>query len=551
MLGIYTRLSKIDDNSNSIENQLIQGEKFAKANSLQFKIYNEGAGLSGGLGEEDRPQLKNLLNGIRESKVTAVWIRDQKRIERDTKLYLEIIKLFTSKGVDFYINDVEINYKDSSNIFHGTIFSAFSEYQRNHQGELAKGSIKANYELGKSHGLTPYGYTTDKDRYIIIDKDEAEVVKRIYKLSLEGLGTPKIAEKLNEDNVPTRYNKMSGTLTVNGKTVKKSDIKWVGNTVRTIIINTFYKGARKTGGSKKNPTIIYYKSPAIFEESYWQKVNDNLKLNINNGGKKVDHKYLLKGIMKCSKCGRNYYGRINKKVLDYYYMCSSKRIKTENCGNRSINIGFIEELIWNTISKGDLKSHIKEYIKHSTDSNKIEEIDAQLIELDKQSKNAKNQLSKLIDFALNGVFTNEEIVGKKKVLIDTQNDIKIKIENLKETRANLESDLYTKELDKDIKEDRVYSFTEKREIIQRYIYAVNVLYRDDVNHVFNGGEYFIKIQFQNADIKPMIYVARRNVKDYVNLPIWGSEGASVYPYKAYNEETGMKELLEKLKAEKS
>ena len=51
MLGIYTRLSKIDDNSNSIENQLIQGGKFAKGNKLKHKIYNEGAGLSGGLGE--------------------------------------------------------------------------------------------------------------------------------------------------------------------------------------------------------------------------------------------------------------------------------------------------------------------------------------------------------------------------------------------------------------------------------------------------------------------------------------------------------------------
>ena len=525
MIGIYTRLSKIDDNSNSIENQLIQGRKFAKGNKLKHKIYNEGAGLSGGLGEEGRPMLKSLLDDVRESKITAVWVRDQKRIERDTKLYLEIIELFGAKGVKFFINDVEIDYNDPSIMFQGSIFSAFSQYQRNHQGMLAKGSIKANYELGKSHGKNAYGYATDKDRFIVINKEEEQIVKKIYKLSLEGTGTRKIAEILNKEKIPTSYNKMEGTILINGKKKQKSNVKWAGNTVRNIIVNTMYKGVRKTGGSEKNPTITYYKVPAIFEESYWQKVNNNLKNNANNSGKVVEHKYLLKKIIKCGKCGRNYYGRTRVSKKDNFYMCSSKRYKLENCGNRSINIDFIEELIWNTVSKGDLKAHIEEYIKHNTDSNKIEEIDSQLVELDKQSKDSKAQLAKLIDFALNGLFTNQEIASKKKVLVDVQNDIKIKISNLKDRRTNLESDLYTEQLDAEIKAERVYSFTEKRGIIKKYINYITVLYRTDVEKAFKGGEYFIDICLQNTDLKSILYVVDRRYQNIDKIPVWNKNGS--------------------------
>ena len=76
-----------------------------------------------------------------------------------------------------------------------------------------------------------------------------------------------------------------------------------------------------------------------------------------------------------------------------------------------------------------------------------------------------------------------------------------------------------------------------------------------MNHIFKGGEYFIKVQFQNADIRSMIFVARRDVKHYVNLPIWGSEGADWYPYKAYGEESViadyLKEQIKTLKALKA
>jgi site-specific DNA recombinase len=60
MLGIYTRLSKQDEESNSINNQLREGKQFAADfHYSDIKIYNEGEGVSGGLDIVDRPKLKN------------------------------------------------------------------------------------------------------------------------------------------------------------------------------------------------------------------------------------------------------------------------------------------------------------------------------------------------------------------------------------------------------------------------------------------------------------------------------------------------------------
>ena len=94
--------------------------------------------------------------------------------------------------------------------------------------------------------------------------------------------------------------------------------------------------------------------------------------NRNNSGKKVNHKYLLKGLLECGICGRNMYGRTRENKKDHYYMCSSKRLKELKCSNRSINIDFIEKFIWEVVLEDVYV--VNELEKEGNQDNKIENL---------------------------------------------------------------------------------------------------------------------------------------------------------------------------------
>lgn len=267
-----------------------------------------------------------------------------------------------------------------------------------------------NAKEGKAHSsIYPYGYTKDENGFLVINEDEAKVVRRIYRDSLNGIGTNKIAENLTNEGIPTRYNKIGKGFiqTVNKDTgkitkTKKSDIRWSGNTIRSIIKNTIYKGERKFGGN-------IYESPAVFDPKYWDKVNNNLSKNRNNSGKKVEHKYLLKGVLECGVCDRNMYGRSRISKKDHYYMCSSKRFKHLNCGNRSINIDFFEFWLWSYLIH---QKPIKESILGNKQRNinaEINSLEAQKQQYFEEIKSINKKRSKAIDLSVNELITNQEL----------------------------------------------------------------------------------------------------------------------------------------------
>ena len=507
MLAIYTRLSSQEEDSSSIENQLREGKQFAKKhNFTDFIIYNEGEGVSGGLSVEDRPELKKLISDISSKRITTVWFRNQNRLERNAITFHLFVDIVKRLNVDVYFNDTKADYNEASTYLQSSIISSINVYQRELQAQQTKKAIKNNLEEGKVHGISAYGYTKDENRLMIIDEDEAKVVKRIYDMSLNGIGTIKIAETFNKEHILTRYNKINkGTLTTKDKyskrtrTVKKTDIKWAGNTVRKIIKNSIYKGVRVVND-------IEYKSPVIIKEDYWLKVNENLKANRTNSGVSVKHKYLLKGLLRCGKCGRNMYGRTRVSKKDNYYMCSSKRFKHENCGNRSINIDKLDELIWTKfICDGQLSKVVLEHFKTTSNEDNISTLESELNALETSLKTTRSNKSKLINAVLNDVLSNDDIKSKMKVLKTEEADLIIKIKN-----KNSELDIYKNSensLDKILNELNIspkIDFNSKQQILHKYI--------NDITIEFFGEYYVIDIDFNIQNIESFRYIFVKNYK---------------------------------------
>jgi DNA invertase Pin-like site-specific DNA recombinase len=462
MLAIYTRLSKEDSDSTSIKNQTREGQKFAKDKGFKdVEIYNEGEGISGGADIKDRPKLFQLLQDFRDNKIKAVWFRNQNRLERKHSTYAIFISEAQKYKVEVYFSDRLLDFDNPSDNLLGTITSAVNQYQKDLQAVQTKRSLIDNVKEGKVWSVVAYGYKSDKG-YLAIDEVESKIVKEVYDLSLSGVGTDSIANRLNERKIPTRKNKL-----------------FRGKTIQFIIKNPIYKG-------KRNYSNETFDAPIIIEPILWQKVNDNLVKNRNNSGKKVEHKYLLKGVVRCGRCGRNYYGKTRVSGKDNFYFCSSKRYKDLICDNKALSLPFLETLIWtNFFAKSEFKTLLNEHFKEQLNVNPIASIDNELDAFRKVLNVLKSNKEKFLNLVLADLISSDDIKDRMRDINTKITDEKIKIANLEEEKSIIENNLTNQDaiLDEVDVSNKV-SFKDKRELILKYIDAVVIYFDKELNGYF-------------------------------------------------------------------
>lgn len=497
-LGIYCRISRIKDgNDLSLDDQKQKGIEKAKALELPYEIYVD-EGLSGASEKiEDRPEFERFIGDVSNGLLTHVFAYDQSRFERNPQIRFIINDLFKKHNITYITQmDGVVDLHDPQAEFFGDLLSVINKFHVTTTKIKVKSVLKNRVKEGKTRGILPYGYTKDENDVMIVDEEEALIVKRIFKMSLEGIGTKTIADTFNQEEIPTRYNKISkGTLSTKNKytgkitTTEKKDISWSPNTVMNILKNTVYKGERNYSGEVVDV-------PAIFEPVYWDRVNYNIPNNKNNAGRKVEYRYLLKGLIRCGVCGRNMYGKKRLDKHDNHYMCSSKRIKGANCGNRSINIDKIEYLVWFTLfNDNKLSDKIEKEFHIGTDEIKLFK--------DKITKNEtiisslQNDRKRAIDLVIKGIISENDINENLK-------DIDAKIEEKKIINTEIQEKIFAFENStKIIKKYKskfhdftnITNFEQKQKIINDFISNIVVNYDKEI------GEYKLEFDFK-IDVNP-------------------------------------------------
>jgi len=543
MLAIYTRLSKEDEASNSIKNQLNEGKSFAESNLLEYKIYNEGEGISGGASVIDRPKLKQLIQDINQGSINKVWFRNQNRLERHQITFHFFVDIVRKKKIEVYFGDKLADYSDASTYLQGSILSSINTYQRELQSQQTKTSLHNNVAQGKVQGMIPYGYSKGADSMLTINENEAEVIRKIFELSLNGLGLEKIRDRLNELEIPTRYNSYGkgSTRNVNKysgfiRNIKKKDVKWSHSSISSIIKNKIYKGVRLYGG-------VEYKSPVIIEPAHWDSVNKNLKANRLNSGKSTAHKYLLKGLLRCDRCHRNYYGKTRINGNYNYYVCSSQRYREIRCGNSSISLEVLDELIWTKfIGDGRLLKVISKYIEDNNNTEIVDALKENLKALKTLLNTVKTSVSKLIDLAVKGVLSDDDIKSKMSQFNQEKADLELKILNAEETlkmSASLEdnADSYLAEL----RTSRELNFNSKQAILKKYI--------KDISIETSGDYFLISISFNVESIDRVEYVLFKHYKYAHSFPLTDKNEIIVLDDNLLNEDYDFKILLNKKEVE--
>lgn len=527
MLAVYTRLSREDDSSNSIKNQLRESQQYIKDNSItEYKVYNEGEGFSGTSRIKERPQLNQMMQDIENGIITSVWMRKQDRLARLGTTVLKFADEIIKNDIYLYFGDKgHVDLTDPIEMFNLTVMAGVDALKPAQQAKATKIAIRDNFIEGLSHGKQTYGFTKGKDRRIIIDEDEAEVIRLIFNLSLEGNGTKKIADILNEKKIMTQYAKIaerfesenipldlspiSPTYRVKNKytgertTLNKADSIWKPGTIYGILTNKSYMGVRTAKEKRGDKVTIteYNNLPIIVEPHLFVKVQENLKSNRNYSGKKVEYRFLLKGLLVCGKCGRNYYGRFKppKKGKGYndenYYMCSSKRFKALNCGNRSISIPYLETfVIKHLFESKDLLEHLKRLEREDNSLNELKkELGQVQTNLDKEVKKAE----RLADLLINDELGNDQLfIGKynqSKTQISAYKERLRAIEQRISERTNNDRiKAYTDELDS----VDLTNFTSLKASIHKIIKGIEIHSKTDVK---DNLYYIIKTEYNGYD----------------------------------------------------
>lgn len=478
MLGIYTRISKDRDNQISTEVQKEQGIKLASTISLKYKLYEEAKGTSGGKAIKQRPKLNELVEDIYDGKITAVYFYNQDRSSRDELTWFTLANLFIEKKVSLYENGTLIDLEDEDTYMLAGFKAVMNASSRKKTGRKIKDALVKLVKDGKAtnHNIT-YGYTKDDKGYLILNNEpinsdgltEIDVVKRIFKDSLNGIGSHIIARNLNEEGVPTRYAEKEGTLTTKNKlsgtitTKKKSAVKWQQNTVLQILKKKWYYGKRTYKGE-------VYDVPALFTKDYCDRVKDNLTKNRKNAGKIAVDKYLLRGVLKCG-CGLNMYGKVQPSNGENFYFCSSRR--TDNkCGLPSVNRPHLDKIIWEWFFKNKtLVNLIKEHFEDTDAKQMIQTINEDLIKLKAQLKENETEKNKSITFATKGYITEEELDSQLKRIRGDKNKIDNDILNLENQLITYQnSEKSADEIIKDISQYKTdVSYNDRKSIIHKYI----------------------------------------------------------------------------------
>ena len=436
LVGLYIRLSREDEDktheSESISNQKSLLLQYTKENNLKVYDMYIDDGYSGT--NFNRPNFNRLIKDIELGKINMVITKDMSRLGRDyigTGNLIE--KYFPEHNVRYIaITDNIDTFLDSSNNDIAPFKAIMNDMYAKDISKKIKSSLKAKQKEGKWVGSkTPFGYIKDPNNknHLIIEEEQAHIVKRIYNMCLDGLSFYKISKELTNEGIktPAQYYEYKWRSNYNCKYGM-----WHSKTIYDILTNRIYTGDtvqnKRTKVNYKIKKIIKNKPSqyivventheAIIDKEMFYEVQKRIPKNVGRSEKKETH--LLDGLLYCGDCGhRISIGPRRKKDNRCYTICNYYRtyIKQKLCTAHSNNYDDLEEVILRL-----LKINCLEYI----DGKKIKK---NTLNKFKNKENINNQKEiKIIKQSINQLTKNLDTIYLDKInkVINQKQFIRIK-----------------------------------------------------------------------------------------------------------------------------
>ena len=369
--AIYCRLSRDDDlagDSNSIIHQKDMLTRYARERNFpNVSVYSDD-GWSGT--NFERPDWKRLISDIEAGKVGIVLVKDLSRVGRDylrVGFYTEVT--FPQNGVRFIaVNNGVDSANQSENDF-TPFLNIMNEWYARDISKKRRISNKIKGNAGEPMGQPPYGYIKDPNdpKHWIVDDEAAQVVRRVYSMTLEGFGTEQIAAQLEKDDVLTpRAYWLTKGIKRPGKGKQQPPTKWNSSTITKILslqeycgdilnFKTYsksYKNKKRIDNDRENWVVFQDVHEAIIERAVYEQVQQKRgkirKRRTNNG----EHN-MFSGLLVCADCGSNLHFHFNQGNPEIkYFNCSNYKGNRGTCtSTHYVRVDFLEEVVLGEIRR--------------------------------------------------------------------------------------------------------------------------------------------------------------------------------------------------------
>lgn len=264
-------------------------------------------GISG-TNAEARDGLQALLYACRTGSVDYVLTKSISRFSRNTSDCLSLVRELLSYNIPIYFEKENLDTSTMESELLLSILSSMAQGESESISKNVKWAVKQKMETGTfSFSYVPYGYKKNENGNMVIDPVESEIVREIFTLALNGMGTYKIAQLLDRRKIPTRKGG-----------------KWSGSTVKGILVNEKYYGAaafqktytdsnfhRHNNHGEVDSFVAEDHHEAIISKELFDRVQVMIQKHLDEHGivkdiGKYHNKYPFSGIIICGECGNKF-----------------------------------------------------------------------------------------------------------------------------------------------------------------------------------------------------------------------------------------------------
>lgn len=306
----YARVSSDSlKQEDSLENQTSTYERLISSNpDYEFAGVYADQGISGYC--ENRPAFQSMLEKAKNHEIDLIITKSVSRFARNTVTVLKVARELKELGIGIFFEEQNINTLSGDGEMMLAVLASFAQEESRSMSENNKWTMKKKFERGEIMVNTTRFMGYDKNEFgeLVINREQAKIVRRIFDMYLSGIGMFRIAALLNDENVPT----------ITGG-------KWYEGTIRGMLKNEKYKGdcilqkyytpenRRNTSVRNNGEVQSYYieeNHPAIVSKAEWDKVQQIMQRHKEqrkiaaDGTDKYKNRYPLSGILICPYCGK-------------------------------------------------------------------------------------------------------------------------------------------------------------------------------------------------------------------------------------------------------
>lgn len=412
--ALYCRLSRDDElqgDSNSIINQKAMLQKYANDNGFGNTQFFVDDGYSGT--NFDRPDWQRLITLAEDGKVATVIVKDMSRLGRDylkVGYYTEVF--FPGMDIRFIAINNGVDSANQQDSDFTPFLNIINEWYAKDTSKKIRAVFKAKGESGKPLCTNPpYGYLKNPEDKLqwVVDDVAAEVVRKIFRLCIEGYGPTQIAKILAEEKIPVPTAHLH-SLGINTparvpddiyawQTRTVSDIlqkpEYLGHTVNFKTYKKSYKSKKKMWNDPSEWQIFENTHEAIIDEETFRIVQ-----RIRDGRRKVTRMGempILSGMLFCADCGKKLYQvRCTTMKQKEYMVCSTYRKVKGGCSSHQIQNETIEALLLDGIRSitAFAREHEEEFLELVTKKCRAD-VDKTLRDSKRELEQAQARIKKL------------------------------------------------------------------------------------------------------------------------------------------------------------